>query len=76
MKNNRRFIKLLFSKTHFTCEICNKSKLAQMYKYRNLSYVLGYIPHTFEKICKDCLYKEVYGTKNWRKKKKEDALEK
>ena len=56
--------------------MCGNSRLTSMYKYRSISYVEGYVPKTFNKVCKDCLYKEVFGTKNWKKKKKEDALEK
>ena len=46
-----------------------------MYEYQSYSYVRGHTPKYFKKICGDCIYRECYGTKNGKIKKKEGSLD-
>lgn len=66
--------KLIRLRFHFVCEMCGITKVGKLFKYKAYSYVPRYKPAAVE-ICEDCIYKEVYSSKNWRKKKKEGALE-
>ena len=73
---NKRIARLINNRLHFKCESCNDAKFAKMYEYKNVSFVRGFIPHHFKQICGDCIYKKVYGTKFYKKKKKEGSLDK
>tara|TARA_Y100001963_G_scaffold150970_1_gene233009 strand:- start:1529 stop:1759 length:231 start_codon:yes stop_codon:yes gene_type:complete len=68
--NIARLIKV---KYHFICQMCGLCKNGKLYQYKALSIVPRYKPSLLE-ICEDCIYKEVYGSKTWRKMKKEGAL--
>ena len=72
---NCRVAKLVSTKSIFICEICIKNKNAKMYEYQSYSYVRGHTPKYFKKICGDCIYRECYGTKNGKIKKKEGSLD-
>ena len=72
---NLKICNLVSKKSHFSCEICGKSKLSKMYEFQRHSYVRGYIPLFYKKVCENCVYKEAYGTKEWKKKKKEGSLD-
>ena len=72
---NYKTAKLVKNRDHFKCEMCDKLKMAKVYEYQSISYVRGYIPHHYKKLCADCIYKTAYGTKHWKKKKKEGALD-
>ncbi len=69
-----RIVKVVETRIHFRCEMCNNHKNAKMYEYRGHSYVEGYTPKYFKKVCEDCVYRECYGSKNWRIKKREGSL--
>ena len=62
-------------KTQFKCQMCGDSKYQHAYEYKPLSYVQGYIPEHMKEVCGDCVYRECYGSKKWRKKKKEGVLD-
>ena len=66
-----RIIRIKF---YFICEMCGVSKNGKLFQYQALSLVPRYKPLLLE-ICEDCIYKEVYGSKFWKKRKKEGALE-
>lgn len=70
-----RVVKLIHKRFYFCCEMCGKHKNAKMYEYQGYSYVEGYTPKYFKKVCEDCLYRECYGSKNWRTKKRERSLD-
>ena len=74
-EENTRLARLVSSREYFKCEICGKTKLTKMYKYRSISYVRNYKPPLLEKVCGDCIYKECYGTNFYKKKKKEGTLD-
>ena len=71
----KRLARIINQKCHFKCEDCEKTKLAKMYEYQSISFVVGYIPYHYKQMCGDCIYKKVYGTKFYKKKKKEGALD-
>jgi protein-arginine kinase activator protein McsA len=57
-------------KTNFICERCRVSfPYAVMYEH------ITTITKIVLNICKQCAYKESFGTKNWRKKMKEGVLD-
>ena len=62
-------------KLYFNCDMCNKPYQNFSYTYQSISYVAGYNPPKLEKVCKKCVYKEVYGSKNFNKKMKEGSLD-
>ena len=73
--DNKRIAKLVQVKCHFKCESCDDTKLGKMYEYKNTSFVTGYTPYHYKEMCGDCIYKKVYGTKFYKKKKKEGSLD-
>ena len=73
---NDLIAKKVGNSSHFNCEMCGKTKLGKMYEYKPISYVEGYIPPHLKQICVDCIYKEVYGSKFYKIKKKEGTLDK
>ncbi len=75
-RENTRLARLVKHREHFKCEMCGKTKLAKMYEYRSISFVRDYIPPHLKKMCGDCIYRECYGTKFYKKKKKEGTLDK
>ena len=72
---NKRLARIVMIKEHFQCEMCQKSKLGKCFEYQNVSFVRGFIPHHYKKVCENCIYKTIYGTKNYKQKKKEGVLE-
>ena len=66
--------KLVAYKMSFTCQMCYKPKFAKMYEYQAYSFVPRYKPEHFKKICRDCIYKEVFGYK-WKIKRNEGVLD-
>ena len=60
---------------YFTCDMCGKHKISKMYEYKNISYVRGYDPPHYKKVCEVCIYRDVYGVKNFKRKKEEGSLE-
>ena len=68
-----KLISMMYS---FKCEMCGKSIFNKMYKFKLKSIVPRYKPKHFNKICGKCIYKEVYGNKDYLIKKKEGTLDK
>jgi hypothetical protein len=56
--------------------MCGKIKLGRMYEIQSHSYVVGFVPKHYKKVCENCVYMKAYGTKNWKKRKKEGVLDK
>ena len=75
-RENTRLARLVKHREHFKCEMCGKTKLAKMYEYRNISFVRGFTPHHYKQLCGDCIYKKVYGSRDYKIKKKEGTLDK
>tara|TARA_Y100001973_G_C5064010_1_gene264181 strand:+ start:239 stop:460 length:222 start_codon:yes stop_codon:yes gene_type:complete len=66
--------KIIRIKYHFICEMCGVSKNGKQFQYKAFSYVSTYKPPLLE-VCEDCVYKEIYGSKVWRKMKIQKVLE-
>ena len=66
--------KIISYKMSFTCQICYKPFFNKMYEYQAYSYVPRYKPEHFKKVCRDCIYKEVFGFE-FRIKIKEGVLD-
>lgn len=73
---NYKIARLVKNRDHYRCEMCNKYKMAKVYEYQSVSYVRDYIPHHYKKLCGDCVYRTAYGTKQYKKMKKEGVLDK
>ena len=71
----KRIARIINQRCHFKCDSCEETKFAKMYEYQNISFVRGFVPHHFKQICGDCIYRECYGTKNGKIKKKEGSLD-
>ena len=57
-------------KGYLKCERCqNTSFHTSIYEH------IGMLTKNVLKMCKQCVYKENFGTKNWRKKMKEGVLD-
>lgn len=68
--------KLVLRRASYTCQMCGKPKFDKMYEYQDYSYVPRYTPPHLTKVCGDCIYKDVFGSNFWRKRKKEGVLDK
>ena len=66
--------KIIRIKYHFICEMCAASKNGKQFQYKAFSYVSTYKPPLLL-VCEDCVYKEIYGSKVWRKMKIQKVLE-
>ena len=66
--------KLLKYKQSYTCQMCGKPKFSKVYKYQAYSFVSRYKPPVMDKVCVDCIYKEVFGN-SWKIKKREGVLD-
>lgn len=72
--NKYQTAKIVSLKQSFTCQMCYKPKFEKMYEYQAYSYVSRYKPEYFTKICRDCIYKEVFGNE-WRLNKRKGVLD-
>ena len=74
---NYKVAKLSNGRGSFRCQSCDKYGMSKkMYKYQSVSYVKGYEPFYFTELCGDCIYRMVFGTKNYKKEKKNGSLDK
>ena len=71
-----KIAKLVKAHSGYKCEVCDKYKTGKMYEYQNESFIGGYVPTYFKKMCSDCIYRTVYVTNVWKKMKKEGTLDK
>ena len=60
---------------YFECEMCGTEKTQGKYRYKPYQYIPDYEPTTMI-ICKNCIYKEVYGNKRRAKMMKTQIIEK
>jgi hypothetical protein len=49
---NYKIARLIKLKEHFRCEICESTKLAKVYEYQSISFVVGYIPNDLKYMLK------------------------
>ena len=68
-------IKLKSNRQYFKCEMCLTTANTAVYQYKSYSYIKNYETAHLENVCKKCVYREIYGSKNYRKKMKEGTLD-
>tara|TARA_Y100000593_G_scaffold76668_1_gene141801 strand:- start:304 stop:558 length:255 start_codon:yes stop_codon:yes gene_type:complete len=72
-KEIRRIIQ---DKTQFTCDICGKRvRNAGRYEYRPAQFTADYVPRHLTKVCRNCIYKESFGSKGMNLRKKQNQIE-
>ena len=70
-----RLVQLIAESSHELCKVCGGSKRTAVYRFRHQQYVIDRIPPVLYPVCRQCVYKEVYGSKTFRKKMKERSLD-
>jgi len=70
-----RLVQLVAESSHELCKVCGGSKRTAVYRFRHQQYVIDRIPPVLYPVCRQCVYKEVYGSKTFRKKMKERSLD-
>tara|TARA_Y100000593_G_scaffold94453_1_gene193599 strand:+ start:131 stop:364 length:234 start_codon:yes stop_codon:yes gene_type:complete len=53
------------------CEMCKDKSFGERFRWRSQQIIPSYKPSILT-VCKKCLYRENYGTKNYRKAMKEN----
>ena len=56
------------------CEMCNDFVKRTPYKYKPQQFIPDWEPREVT-VCRKCVYREVYGSKNYRKRMKEGTLD-
>jgi hypothetical protein len=56
------------------CQMCSDYVKRNPYRYKPTQFVPDWEPEEII-VCKKCIYREVYGSKNYRKKMKEGTLD-
>ena len=74
-KAKPRLVQLLDEIKYFKCTVCGISKTQRGYKFRHQQYVPKYVPQILEPVCKNCVYKECFGNKKYKKEMKERSLD-
>jgi hypothetical protein len=70
---SERLVQFL-GKDNFKCEMCGKERYVNKYRRRATQFISNYKPPMLI-ICRDCCYKEEFGTKNYRKRMKEGVFD-
>jgi len=71
----KRIVQLIAESSWEKCVVCDTVKTQAVYKYKAQQMVSDYIPPVQQPVCRKCVYREVYGSKNYRKKMKERSLD-
>lgn len=70
----KRLVQLLDESKLAKCTVCGTYKIQAIYRFRHQQYT-RHEPELLEPVCRKCIYREVYGSKNGVKKMKEGALD-
>ena len=70
-----KIIRLVSTHTNKECNMCKHTKLGKRWEYKNYQYIPSHSPAILL-VCEKCIYKENYGTKIYKKAKKQKLLEK
>ena len=70
-----KLVQLIAENSDAVCKVCGGSKRTAVYRFRHQQYVFDRVPPVLKPVCRQCVYKEVYGNKNFRKKMKEWSLD-
>ncbi len=74
-KEKKRIVALVAEISYDICKICGQSKRTAMYRFKPQQYVKDYSPRILNPVCRKCVYREVYGNKNYFKMMKERTLD-
>ena len=74
LNQKKRIVQKIAEISYEDCKVCGKSKRTAMYKFRHQQFT-SHIPEMLEPVCRKCVYKEIYGSKNFFKKMKERSLD-
>ena len=74
LKTKKRIVQKIAEISYENCKVCSKSQRIAMYKFRHQQFT-SHIPELLEPVCRKCVYKEVYGNKNFLKKMRERSLD-
>lgn len=70
-----RHIKRLPNKQYFSCQMCGNSYKQFPYEYRPTNFIYDYKPQLLKLVCKKCIYREIFGSKNANKEMKKGSLD-
>lgn len=73
--SSNRILRMVATHSIKECEMCKDSKVGYRWEYKNYQYIPNHNPEILL-LCKKCVYKEVYGTKNARKALRQKLLHK
>jgi hypothetical protein len=68
-------VQLVAENEYSKCTVCGTTKTQAIYRFRHQQYVPQHLPKLMYPVCRKCVYKEVYGSKNFRKNMKERMLD-
>ena len=70
-----RLVQLIAEISHGSCKGCGGDKRTAMYRFKPQQYVKDYSPRILKPVCRKCVYKEVFGSKNYSKNMKGRTLD-
>ena len=70
-----RILRMVSTGTNQECGMCEDTKIGQRWEYRSESLVPDFVPEILV-ICRKCIYKEKYGSRDSKKAIKQKLLEK
>ena len=70
-----RILRMVSTGTNQQCDMCKDTKIGHRWEYRSESLVPDFVAKIVL-ICKQCAYKENYGSKRYKKPMKQKLLEK
>ena len=70
-----RIVQLVAEISYDICKIYGQSKRTAMYRVKPQQYVKDYSPRILKPVCRKCVYKEVFGSKNYSKNMKGRTLD-
>ena len=71
----RRIVQLLDENKLSKCTVCGTFKVQAVYRFKHQKMVPRYEPPILEPVCRKCVYRECFGSKDYRKKMKERSLD-
>lgn len=74
-KEKKRLVQLVAENSYDICKICGGNKRTAIYRFRHTQYIPSHKPDLLYPVCRRCVYREVYGSKNFKKKLKEGTLD-
>ena len=73
-KAQRRIVKKIRVSTSSNCLMCSNMLKGVGYEYQAQQFVPDYVPPK-RIVCKNCVYRECFGSKNYRQKMKQGVLD-